>query len=575
MFGRVRRPTHVIGSYYSLLKGSHQAYFVKWLRGHQKGFWLFSWLSHFFLSKGIGQMNSFPKKAGLNKLRIDLAFSFFLSSVLICHPQTSIATTYAPPQPDPWYSISVEFDASSLPPGVKILEKEFKLSFYQGTSKFRYLHNESSTPLYLVRTLSGPLDWVGHFPPNEVPVKKLLNGKVFELDLRKDVWRVVGPGGVYLMDLLIDSREKVFGVKGPGRPDSVVVPSPKTISFRAIYGRKELILGATVTYEINKEYNPKGDNEYYNSNWFQIRSVHFNQDELPTGLKIGEDRQVRHPLVKLTLVNEGRTALYVTARSEEPVSWVSQFAPGKIPHMKLVDGKVWWFTAPTRSYFGNSDGVGGLVGGSDGEADAQIDEYYIFRESGVVSQQVQADDRPDQVSIPSPQDFAIEAFYGTSPVWLRGKIIYTLNEKYRPDAGKGPPVLVSSTGCMGPGSGKQAVFLVVTIFNSILMNLLFFRILRRRKERSLSIALCIVIGIVESFLIYGGFLVASSWVFYKSLGWMGLQGFNLVALMLTALYLMLSIPLLVRYRFSMRETSVFLVGSFLLIRGLFWISGYN
>ena len=112
MFGRVRRPTHVIGSYYSLLKGSHQAYFVKWLRGHQKGFWLFSWLSHFFLSKGIGQMNSFPKKAGLNKLRIDLAFSFFLSSVLICHPQTSIATTYAPPQPDPWYSISVEFTRS-------------------------------------------------------------------------------------------------------------------------------------------------------------------------------------------------------------------------------------------------------------------------------------------------------------------------------------------------------------------------------------------------------------------------------------------------------------------------------
>jgi hypothetical protein len=209
------------------------------------------------------------------------------------------------------------------------------------------------------------------------------------------------------------------------------------------------------------------------------------------------------------------------------------------------------------------------------EADGQIEEDYIFRESRVVSQQVRADDRPVQVNIPSPQDFAIEAFYGTSPVWLRGKIIYTLNEKYRPDAGKGPPVLVSSTGGMGPGSEKQMILLPVTIFNSILMNLLFFRILRRRKERSLSIALCIVIGIVESFLNFGGFVAASQWVFYKSLRWVGLQGYNLVALMLTALFLILSIPLLIRYRFSMRDTSVFVVGSFLLIRGVFWISGYN
>lgn len=519
-------------------------------------------------------MNSFPRKARLNKLRIDLAFSFFLSSVLICHPQKSIATTYLPPQPDPWYSISVEVDASSLPPGVKILEKEVTLSFYEGTAKFRYLHNESSIPFYLVRTLSGPLDWVGHFPPNEVPVKKLLNGKVFELDLGKDVWRVAGPGGVSLMDLLIDSYEKVFGVKGPGRPDSVVVPSPKTISFRTIYGSKELILNATITYEINKEYNPERNNEYYDLNWFQIRSVHFNEDEFPTGLKVGEDRQCPHSLLKLTLVNEGRTPLYVIARSEEPVSWVSQFAPGKIPHMKFVDGKVWWFTGPTRSYFRNPDGVGGLVGGSDREADGQIDEFYIFRESGVVSQQVRADDRPDQVSIPSPQDFAIEAFYGTSPVWLRGKIIYALNGKYGPDAGKGPPIVASSTGFTYPGARKEMVFLPVTILNSILMNLLFFRLLRRRKERSLSIVLGIVFGIVESFLIFGGFVAASQWVFYKSLRWVGLQGYNLVALMLTALFLILSIPLLIRYRFSMRDTSVFVVGSFLLIRGVFWISGY-
>jgi len=519
-------------------------------------------------------MNPFPKKAGLDKLRITLAFSFFFSSVLICLPQKSIATMYLPPPPDPWYSISVELDASSLPPGVKVLEKEVTLSSYQGTAKFRYLHNESSIPFYLVNTLSGPLDWVRHFPPNEVPVKKLLNGKVFELDLGRDVWRVVGPGGVSLMELLIDSYEKVLGVKGPGRPDSVVVPSPKTISFRAIYGGKELILNATITYEINKEYNPERNNEYYNLNWFQIRSVLFNQDELPTGLTIVEDEHMPHPLLRLKLVNEGKTPLYVTARSEEPVSWVSQFPPGKIPYLKFVDGKVRWFMGPTGPHFDNPGWVGGFEGGPDRQTEGLIYEDYIFRESGAVSQQVWADDRPDQVSIPSPQDFAIKAFYGTSPVWLRGKIIYALNDKYRPDAGKGPPILASSTGFTYPGARKEMVFLLATILNSILMNLLFFRLLRRRKEQSLSIALGIVIGIVESFLLFGGFVAASQWVFYKSLRWIGLQGYNLIALMLTALYLVLSIPLLIRYRFSMRDTSVFLVGSFLLIRGVFWISGY-
>lgn len=62
---------------------------------------------------------------------------------------------------------------------------------------------------------------------------------------------------------------------------------------------------------------------------------------------------------------------------------------------------------------------------------------------------------------------------------------------------------------------------------------------------------------------------------YNSVDWLGLKGYNLVALLLTALYLGLSLPLLIRYRVSPRGIAVVLVGSLLLIRGALWISGYS
>ena len=520
-------------------------------------------------------MTSVLKTADSIRLRITLVLPFCLAAIFVCHPQESLARRYSPPQPDPWYSMSVEFDPSSLPPGVKILEKEYRLSFYRGIGRYRYFYNESATPFYLVRTLSSPIDWIGHVPPNEIPIKKIVNGQAFELDLTKDVWKVhiQDRSFIPLKELLIDNYEAVFGEKGRGRPYSAVAPPPKTLRFRMIYGGKELVLKGRATYERNPEYNPKRKNKYYSSNWFQIRSIQFDYDEFPPGIIIAEDEGIRHPLLKLKISNESATPLYVTARSQEPVSWVSQFPPGKIPYGKFVDGKSWGFSSPRKSYqLGETRWVGGF---KPDRTEGRIEQRYILRESAVESQQIRADDRPEQVRIPPAQDFAIEAYYGTSPAWIRGKIIYALNEKYRPDAGRGPLIMTSCAGFTCPGWEKQIVFFQVTILNALLMNLLFFRMFKSRTNRLRATVINMIIGLAESFLILAGFYFAQDLVFYNSLNWIGLKGYNLVALMVMVLYLLMSLPLLFRYRFSMKECSVVLVGSFLLIRGTIWISGYS
>ncbi|MBI4609859.1 MAG: hypothetical protein HY726_12730 [Candidatus Rokubacteria bacterium] len=495
--------------------------------------------------------------------------------ILGASPREAPARSYARPQPDPWYTIAVEFDPRSFPPGVTTRKREVRLPFYQGRERRRTLHNESATPLHLVRTLSGPPDWLGHVPPNEVAVRKFLGGKGHRIDFEKDVWTPGHPEDrLYLSEILVDPREQVIGTMGPGRPGSPVPPPPRTVRFRAIHGDRELILTATLIYEVNPEYDPGRNNEYYNLNWFRIRSVELDPAQFPAGVRIAEDRSSPHALLKLFIVNDGPTPLWVTARSPEPVAWVIQFPPGKIPYMKLAQDRVWWFRKPSKGY-GQAGDVGGLVESSDPGNGWTIDERYVIRESGVASRQVQADDRPAQVEVPAPQDFALQAFYGDSPVALRGKIVYALNERYRPDAGRGPMVMASCTGFTCPGAERQLLFLPALLAGLAVLNLVFFGARRRQGERRLSITLGVVVSFGEAFLLYVAFIAISTWVFANSVQWVGLQGHTLVALMLGLVYLALSLPLLLRYRCSVRTASLFLVTSVLLLRGIAWLSGYG
>ena len=49
---------------------------------------------------------------------------------------------------------------------------------------------------------------------------------------------------------------------------------------------------------------------------------------------------------------------------------------------------------------------------------------------------VREDDRPVDVAIPEPTAFAFTAFYGATPVTIRGRAVYALNPDYDPNAGK-------------------------------------------------------------------------------------------------------------------------------------------
>lgn len=55
---------------------------------------------------------------------------------------------------------------------------------------------------------------------------------------------------------------------------------------------------------------------------------------------------------------------------------------------------------------------------------------------GVKTQQFARDGRPIDAMVPSPQPFSFTAYYGNQPIEIQGVLVYSLNNSYRPNAGK-------------------------------------------------------------------------------------------------------------------------------------------
>lgn len=294
-------------------------------------------------------------------------------------------------EPDPWYSVHIQVEAKSLPPGV-----EFRLSSIPGVDQ-PYFSNSGATPFYLVTTPKSPPNWVRDLPSNVIPTRMAVSGVTFRIESTLDWSRDIFPGILVERFIRIPSGQDV-----------------RMLEMDAYLGKEKIaIRGQFVTGRVNR---------------LELAAP------LPAPLRLVEVQTGR-----FAIANDGPVPLYTGFALPKPVGWATEVPFGFLATHKLVAGKTYYGERVLPS---SADGWKD-VAPEDARIDADTFESYV---PGVKIKQIRRDNRPAGAKAPDPLHFSMTAFHGTRRVAIRGRILYELNPDYDPKAGQRPPVCASCTG---------------------------------------------------------------------------------------------------------------------------------
>jgi hypothetical protein len=193
----------------------------------------------------------------------------------------ALGTSYAPapPYPWPWFTEQVQLGTMDLPGGVSV---EWLTPPHERLStKAIVVRNTSSTVLYIVGThfVANPTyeDISVKLAPGVGPLNKIVDGQAYKWDDRFDaskssdhfswegeenykqsdsVWLYIG-----LYNQITSDEGTVVDLKplnkyGGQRPPDVAIPDPQDALLPLIYGAQELSIPLTISYSLNKDYQP-------------------------------------------------------------------------------------------------------------------------------------------------------------------------------------------------------------------------------------------------------------------------------------------------------------------------------
>ena len=191
------------------------------------------------------------------KILLLLSFVFFCQLITACSPGG----------PDHWFSTSLEFNATTLPEGVEVIEMK-DYGYY-------YLKNTGSEPLYIVEEYRFRKDLYEEDYPNSelpsdyVPLHKLVSGKAYwynqyESGSIKQGWQQ-NSGGLNNLDAFqLKVTEDLLQIEGGSkniaeddRPEDVEIPGLQAFKIQAFYQGGAREITGTMHYRLNEDYDPE------------------------------------------------------------------------------------------------------------------------------------------------------------------------------------------------------------------------------------------------------------------------------------------------------------------------------
>jgi hypothetical protein len=327
----------------------------------------------------------------------------------IVHSAPLVALTIRPPAPDPWFSVSFEIEARSLPPGVDFKRRDMDVGGFGG-----YFLNSSSTPFYLVTTPSTPPNWVRDLPANVIPTYMAVSGAAFRMDEPGKWSREPAPG------ILVQRFLRL-----PESQSAAVI-----LEMDAYLGNQKITIGGRYIREWTR---PTPTMQ------MRVDRLELNSP-LPAPLRLSQTGDPR-------IVNDGPVPLYTGTVFSKPVGWVTEIPYGFLATQKLVAGKSYYRVwQPSSAEWEPSS--------ADGWREARPFETTLTERNfetyvpGFKFNQIYRDNRPSDAKVPDPQPFEMTAFYGTRKIIISGRILYALNPNYDPQASQSPPICTSCTGPM-------------------------------------------------------------------------------------------------------------------------------
>lgn len=290
------------------------------------------------------------------------------------------ALSFQGPQSDPWYLISIQIEAKSLPRGV-----EFRVTTFD-RERITHFANAGAVPFYLGVFAASPPDWIRDLPADFVPNAMAVSGKSFRMIGSADWEPDPLPG------LAISRFLKVM----PGREDRVFAMEGY-LGARGILVRGRYVLGNPGRLELD--------------------------GPLPGGLRLHEQAH------RTVIANDGPVPLYVGTKFPGPVAWKKEVPFGYLATHKLVGAKAYY---AERVFPRSADGWR-PVGNHDARLTWREIDGYV---RGMVLKQVHEDNRPAGTTPPEPQPFELAVFHGAEKVLLRGRVTYDINPDYHPAASR-------------------------------------------------------------------------------------------------------------------------------------------
>lgn len=338
--------------------------------------------------------------ASTGRLFIAAAVNRYLQSAavagLLLLTPPAFATSWAPPGPDPWFTIWVQIESRSLPPGVNYRHVRFR----DENRIIGYFTNSSSTPFYLVTRQDTPPGWMLGLPTNVAPRWMAVSGAAYTM--QSGIWRLENFPGI-----LVEQYSKL----ADNGKDLV-------LEMDAYLGGSKIAVRGRV------------DREREGNRW----KNHITLDtDLPDGVRFAE---IPASHGRLVIVNDGKVPMFTGVEFPQELGWITEVPRDYLALYKLFEN---------RTYFGErlfptvADGWKRTLP-YDARLTEREFEMYI---PGIELKQRYEDNRPEKIDIPDSQYFAMTAFYGSQEVTIRGRIVYDLNPFYDPVASQAPPDCMS------------------------------------------------------------------------------------------------------------------------------------
>ena len=311
--------------------------------------------------------------------------------VCLALASTANALSFRGPASDPWYVISIQIEAKSLPRGVG-----FRVTSFDD-ERITHFTNDGATAFYLVVAAASPPDWIRDLPADFVPNAMAVSGKAFQVSGRPD-WEPDARAGISIAGFLRVAPDR----------DQRELAMDGFLGARPIQVRGRFTPGRPARVELD--------------------------GPLPGGLRVLETAH-QHTII----VNDGMVPLYTGTKFRKPVAWKTEVPFGYLTTHKLVGARAYY---AERIYPQSADGWR-PVDDHDARVTWQEIDRYV---RGMALKQVFEDKRPADTQPPAPQPFELIAFHGAEKVLLRGRVVYDLNPNYHPVASR---YAFACHGCMG------------------------------------------------------------------------------------------------------------------------------